>query len=476
LTDTKALRCLFLGVALAVSPRQATLAGAPGPLREASSEFLSAGTAPSEGLPVESDWMERVDRAETNMRRGLYREAAQEFRAVYKFVRVAFPTDTRRVAIAHDLALALLNLGHAIQAMRVLTTATQAVQALLPADEPFRYRIAAARGRCRLELGDLEGGLEELSDAVHHLTAVDGMGAVYRIEALLLQGQALVMAADTGKAWNVAVEAEDLARRVHGMDHPGRAKALNLLGFLEMSPHPDRAEIRFDEAWSIFQSRFPDGHPDAIPILTNKGLLALARSDGPEAQVFFKQAYDIATRFLPPAHPTGAMSAANLAHGLINIGKDNEARPLFASALEILENRLGKDHISLAPILDQLAALDLRLSRLEEARAEALRSLRIHEDHQGNETVQLVSALFTLASLEAGENRISESLEFLDRGLRLQAAVGGAGSPVLLSGLGMKANLLYQGGRVEDARVVAKEIREICHGAGIEVPKMGGLE
>jgi tetratricopeptide (TPR) repeat protein len=151
-------------------------------------------------------------------------------------------------------------------------------------------------------------------------------------------------------------DALELARQVHGPDHPEVAAILNNLGQLYVQQEKlDRAEAAHRESLTIYRETLDPDHPRLATTLSNLGRLAGGRGDYAGAEKLFREALDIYRDRLGPDHQHVATLIHNIAYCKLNRHDYPGAIAEFQAALAIYHRTYGQDHPDNAIILQNLA-------------------------------------------------------------------------------------------------------------------------
>src|SRR5271157_3721739 len=241
----------------------------------------------------------------------------------------------------------------------------------------------------------------------------------------------------------IAERAVEVAKRLHGLEHPDMATSLNNLAELyQVMGEYAKAEPLYQEALRIWQKILGPDHPDTATCLNNLAELYRAMGEYAKAEPLYQEALRIRQKVLGPEHPDTATSLNNLAELYQDLGGYAKAEPLLQEALRIRQKALGPEHPDTLTGLNNLAALYWSMGEYAKAEPLCQEALRIRQKALGPEDPNTAQSLNNLAVLyrEMGEYAKAEPL--LQEALRIRQKILGRGHPDTAKSLNNLA-LLY---------------------------------
>src|SRR5271165_4897692 len=146
----------------------------------------------------------------------------------------------------------------------------------------------------------------------------------------------------------IAERAVEVAKRLHGLEHPDMATSLNNLAVLYDTVHEyAKAEPLLQEALRIRQKVLGSEHPDTATCLNNLAELYRAMGEYAKAEPLYQEALRIRQKALGPEDPNTAQSLNNLAVLYREMGEYAKAEPLLQEALRI-RNPMHRSGLALA--------------------------------------------------------------------------------------------------------------------------------
>src|SRR5271165_1282093 len=271
----------------------------------------------------------------------------------------------------------------------------------------------------------------------------------------------------------IAERAVEVAKRLHGLEHPDMATSLNNLAELyQVMGEYAKAEPLYQEALRIWQKVLGPEHPDTATCLNNLAELYRAMGEYAKAESLLQEALRIRQKVLGPEHPDTATSLNNLAVLYDTVHVYAKAEPLLQEALRIRQKVLGSEHPDTATCLNNLAELYRAMG--EYAKAEPLyqEALRIRQKVLGPEHPDTATSLNNLAELYQDLGGYAKAEPLLQEALRIRQRVFGPEDPDTATSLNNLAELYRAMGECAKAEPLYQEALRIDEKAlGSEHPK-----
>src|SRR5271165_2389450 len=260
----------------------------------------------------------------------------------------------------------------------------------------------------------------------------------------------------------IAERAVEVAKRLHGLEHPDMATSLNNLAELyQVMGEYAKAEPLYQEALRIWQKILGPDHPDTATCLNNLAELYRAMGEYAKAESLLQEALRIRQKVLGPEHPDTATSLNNLAVLYDTVHVYAKAEPLLQEALRIRQKVLGSEHPDTATCLNNLAELYRAMG--EYAKAEPLyqEALRIRQKVLGPEHPDTATSLNNLAELYQDLGGYAKAEPLLQEALRIRQKALGPEHPDTLTGLNNLAALYWSMGEYAKAEPLCQEALRI---------------
>src|SRR5271166_606778 len=176
----------------------------------------------------------------------------------------------------------------------------------------------------------------------------------------------------------IAERAVEVAKRLHGLEHPDMATSLNNLAELyQVMGEYAKAEPLYQEALRIWQKILGPDHPDTATCLNNLAELYRAMGEYAKAESLLQEALRIRQKVLGPEHPDTATSLNNLAVLYDTVHEYAKAEPLLQEALRIRQKVPGPEDPNTAQSLNNLAVLCREMGEYAKAEPLLQEALRI---------------------------------------------------------------------------------------------------
>src|SRR5271166_5521596 len=260
------------------------------------------------------------------------------------------------------------------------------------------------------------------------------------------------------KAEPLYQEALRIWQKVLGPDDPNTAQSLNNLAMLcrEMGEYA-KAEPLLQEALRIRQKILGRGHPDTAKSLNSLALLYGNMGEYAKAESLFQEALRIRQRVFGPEDPDTATSLNNLAELYRAMGECAKAEPLYQEALRIDEKALGSEHPKTATSLDNLGSLYQRMGEYAKAEPLLQEALRIRQKVLGPEHPYSALSLDNLAVMYRTMGEYAKAEPLGQEALQIFRKVSGPEHPDTAISLDNLALLDFDLGRVDEATALARK-------------------
>ncbi len=222
-----------------------------------------------------------------------------------------------------------------------------------------------------------------------------------------------------GEALNHYAYTLELAKMLHGPNHPEVAKVLvNLAGTHLANGDPTQSMINSQRALKILEMEFGPESFLVAATLMNIGIAYTNMGMPKMALPVLQRALDITQKIFSPNHPKVASLLVNLGNAYIGLGDPKKAEPYFVQALKIKELTFGLNHLEVASVLTNLSCVYLDLEEPMQAKKFVERALPIKlsiygENHPELSTLytNLGSAYTYLGDIEKGRVYFQHALE-----------------------------------------------------------------
>jgi tetratricopeptide (TPR) repeat protein len=271
----------------------------------------------------------------------------------------------------------------------------------------------AALGQLRLALGDAEGSLPFLLNAMN---AFDALG-------------------------------ETTTRRTaHIVSNIGVA--------FQQIDRLDEAEAASRRALAIFVEVHGEEHREVAIALNNLAGIVHARGRRKDELILRIRESAIWTAVAPPEDPMRLQSLSALAWNLTASGRALEARPLYDEVIPLLTTALGKEHITVAETHVNRGWCLQELGEFDAARVDYAAGLAIFEGALGPDHPALIEALRFQATLLLAMELPGEAAVSFARAARLVEARGTEPPEELVWLIGGQVTALKLAGRSEEAAAI----------------------
>jgi serine/threonine-protein kinase len=284
---------------------------------------------------------------------------------------------------------------------------------------------------------------------------------------------------------NAALE---LARQVHGPEHPEVADALHNLGLLSKTTGDHRgAETLYTQALDQQRRFLGAGSVKYAETLNDMGVLLRTTGRLEQAEKCLREALEIRRAALerqrkdPASDPAAlrkrskdvATTMTNHAAVLKNRGAHQPAEALYREALAIFREILGSEHYYLAVCANNLGLLLSDTGRYEEAEGLYREALAIRRKVFGDRHPAIVTGLNHLGHLYVATGRYQEAEPLFRESLELARRLTGDRNG-LANALNNMADLLARVGRFEEAEPLGQEALGIRRELDSDHPRLAG--
>src|SRR5271166_2363714 len=260
----------------------------------------------------------------------------------------------------------------------------------------------------------------------------------------------------------IAERAVEVAKRLHGLEHPDMATSLNNLAELyQVMGEYAKAEPLYQEALRIWQKVLGPEHPDTATCLNNLAELYDTVDEYAKAGPLLQEALRIRQKVLGSEHPDTATCLNNLAELYRAMGEYAKAEPLYQEALRIRQKVLGPEHPDTATSLNNLAELYQDLGGYAKAEPLLQEALRIRQKALGPEHPDTLTGLNNLAALYWSMGEYAKAEPLCQEALRIRQKALGPEDPNTAQSLNNLAVLYREMGEYAKAEPLLQEALRI---------------
>lgn len=322
-------------------------------------------------------------------------------------------------------------------------------------------------------------------------------GVLYSVD--LVVGKAYLSLGELAKARSRALDAVELARRLHGPNHLDVARALDLFGMIELRMgNKDAADRSVSESLTIKRRSLEPGCDEIAGTLSDLAAVRRAQMRYSDSLALAQEAVSIERAIHGNEHEIVGSALLGLAASYVDLGALADAERAVTEAHEIYVRTLREDHPFVATALERLSsiksmrgdsrsaeelireALDLRVRVLGDAhyevavaRANLALILRARGDHEhailllelarkatiaafGEESSQAAAMTGSLGTTLFLASRTEEAEPLLRSSIRVLRNTLGDDSVEMANQLSNLANLLSGRGEHDEAAQFAK--------------------
>jgi tetratricopeptide (TPR) repeat protein len=202
-----------------------------------------------------------------------------------------------------------------------------------------------------------------------------------------------------------------------------------------------------------------EGSVVASRLMTELGLLFLARGLYKEAEPLMREALSIETRVYGRDHEAVGSCLTNLGMLFNSTGRAEQAEPLLRRALEV--TRACPERHNLTKQINGLALVLMDLLEWSEAEELLREALEIDPREHGDGDASVGRDLHNLALVLRSTNRVAEAEPLARRALEIGRSAHGRGHPKVARRMQVLAGILRDLGRPAEAEPLARESLEI---------------
>jgi serine/threonine protein kinase/tetratricopeptide (TPR) repeat protein len=352
--------------------------------------------------------------------------------------------------------------GNTITAREILDEGAAKISAELSGQPAVQATLMNTMGRVYMKLGLYDQAGPLLDQAVEIARGVHGdnhpdLAAALRNLGILYDTEGRYEEAEGAFEQSLAIYEQLL-----GPDHLEVASALNSLAIAHWNQgESSEALPAFERSLAIKERALGPNDAELCTTLSNLGMLHHSEGNFEEAEPLLRRALAVAEQTLEPDHPDIAGYLNNLGSLLQDSGRDAEAEPLYERSLAIWEKTLGNEHPDVGIGLHNLGNLNRDQGEYEVAEAYYLRSLPIWENALGSSHYYVGISLRERAHLYYLEGRHSEAEPLFARSLTILEGALGPDHPQVAGTLQVYALLLRELDRDQEAEELEARAREI---------------
>lgn len=228
------------------------------------------------------------------------------------------------------------------------------------------------------------------------------------------------------------------------------------------------AETLMSRALSIQQAELGPDHPKAISTQSNLAAIARKRGDLDRAVELQRRAFEATERAWGPSHPNTAAALGNLGAFLRDSDEVEGAETALLRAIEIVDAAYGASHPKIAAHTSNLAVLYYQQYRLDESEVLHQRTLKIARATYGERHPQVAKGLLNLALVAQSRGDLDQAASLAKRGADIMIAVAGPTHDDTLQTYRLRALVLADLDRLEDAKQQAQALIEAGKSNGVD--------
>lgn len=199
----------------------------------------------------------------------------------------------------------------------------------------------------------------------------------------------------------------------------------NDLGLVYTEIDLSKALVFYQKALENYQSRYPTIHAKNAILLSNIGLIEVAKKQYTEAQKTFEKSKKIWQQIYPnQSHPSEAYVINNLGRIFLEKGEYDTANDYFRQALKIYQTNYGNKHPEIASTLNFISQTDLRKGNFKESISTLQKALIANSDGFEAENIEqnpplgaIFSSTIFLSSLMLKSDVLTQ--QYISKTLRL---------------------------------------------------------
>jgi serine/threonine protein kinase/Tfp pilus assembly protein PilF len=252
--------------------------------------------------------------------------------------------------------------------------------------------------------------------------------------------------------------AVDLARAMHGENHPDEARADLALGrLLHDRGHDAESLEMMQKALAILERSAPNDRAEISIVLG--GMASALSSLGRDAEALpkYEAALDMRQRLSDGDHPDLARALNNVGSCLQSLGRIKDALAKFEAALKMKQRLFSGDHPDIASGLNNVAACLNKLGRTSDALAKYEAALEMQRRLTPGDHPDVATTMSNAASCLLALNRPAEALPKFEAALEMRRRIFSGNHPDVARGLNNVAACLRSMGRPADALPLLEE-------------------
>jgi serine/threonine-protein kinase len=303
----------------------------------------------------------------------------------------------------------------------------------------------------------VEAVAESTGDELTQATALASLGALSREQARYPEAREKL------------TQALALREKVLGPEHSLVASTLQDLGntLWWMGDYAKALELS-ERALALKQKALGPEHPDVINAMNLVAGVLRDQGRYEESLQRMERVLFLKEKVLGAEHPTVPTSVVNVATLLADLGRFEQSLQLAQRALAMREKQLGPDHPELASPLNAVGNTLSELGRHEEARQHLERSVALSEKALGPHHPMVAIPLVVLGTGMTHLKRYGEAQQRLDRALPILEKAYGREHPDLTYALSAQGNLLLARGKPAAAVAVLERALKLSPGGSID--------
>ena len=396
--------------------------------------------------------------------------------------------------ILNELAVTLLSLGYAEEAIPLLEKAVVATKAKLVDDHPdtlvsmnnladayesagrldealplYEKTLAARKAELGDDHPDTLMSMNNLASAYQSAGRLDEAFPLYEKTLAARKAKLGDDHSDTLGSMNNLASAYGAAGRLDealplyektlaamkaklGDDHPNTLTCMNnLASAYQSAGRLDEALRLFEKTLAARKAKLGDDHPNT---LISMNILASAYDSAgrlDEALPLLKKTLAARKAKLGDDHPDTLGSMNSLANAYGSAGRLDEALPLYEKTLAATKAKLGDDHPDTLMSMNNLAYANQLMGRFDEALPLYEKTLAATKDKLGDDHPTTLTCMNNLASAYKSAGRLDEALPLYEKTLAATKDKLGDDHPTTLTCMNNLASAYESAGRLDEA-------------------------
>lgn len=257
-------------------------------------------------------------------------------------------------------------------------------------------------------------------------------------------------------------EAFELARELHGVEHPSTLRVAYLLAWsLRKAEHFDEAERVTRETIATCRRVLGAEHPSTLQVLENLASLLMATGRANDAADILRAVIPVHARDRGPEHPRTLGARNDLAVSLWWLARYQEAADEWEALLPVRRRVSGANHPETIRLMRNLAQTWTRLGELDRASAmlEEVTDLCVRQ--HGADSAVTAASQVTLASCYDQLGRHEQAIETAQAALHTMRAIFGPDDPAIIEASHQLGRSLRLAGRLREAETVYRQAASI---------------